>query len=68
MCVALPGEIIAIHENKATIDFSGNQVEAYTGLVPVKVGDYCLVHAGCIIQTLKKSEAEEIAELMEGLG
>lgn len=64
MCVAIPGEITALHDNKATVDFSGNTVEAYTGLVPVKVGDYVLVHAGCIIQTMKKSEAEEIKELM----
>ena len=33
-------------------------------LVPVQVGDYALVHAGCIIQTLKKQEADEIIELM----
>lgn len=67
MCVAIPGEVKKIKDGKAIIDFSGNQVEAYVGLVNVKVGDYALVHAGCIIQTMKKSEAEEITELMNGL-
>ena len=64
MCVAIPGQVVEINDGKATIDFSGNRVEAYTGLVNVKIGDYALVHAGCVIQTMKKQEAEEIAELM----
>ena len=67
MCVAIPGKIISIEDGKATIDFSGNLVEAYVGLVKANVGDYVLVHAGCVIQTVKKQEAEEIAELMQGL-
>lgn len=67
MCVAIPGKIIQIADGRAVIDFSGNQVEAYVGLVPAKVGDYALVHAGCVIQLMKQEEAEEIAELMRGL-
>jgi hydrogenase expression/formation protein HypC len=67
MCVAIPGKVIAIEEGQATVDFSGNQVQAYIGLVPVKEGDYVLVHAGCVIQTMKQQEAEEIMELMSGI-
>lgn len=64
MCVALPGRVLSVKENKAVVDFSGNQVDAYIGLVQVKPGDYVLVHAGCVIQTVKQQEAEEILELM----
>jgi len=64
MCVAIPGEVLELSEGKAVVDFSGNRVTAYTGLVDVKVGDYVLVHAGCIIQKMKKQEADEIIELM----
>ena len=67
MCVALPGKVISIKEGYATVDFSGNQVEAYTGLVDVETGDYVLVHAGCVIQKMKQQEAEEIIELMNGI-
>lgn len=67
MCVAIPGKVISINEGKAVVDFSGNKVTAYTGLVNVLQGDYVLVHAGCVIQTMKKKEAEEIIELMNGL-
>ena len=67
MCVAIPGKVIALKDGQATVDFSGNQVLAYVGLVNTKVGDYVLVHAGCVIQTMKQQEAEEIMELMDGL-
>lgn len=66
MCVAIPGKVLSIEDGKAVVDFSGNQVKAYVGLVNVKVGDYVLVHAGCVIQTMKQQEAEEIMELMNG--
>lgn len=67
MCVAIPGKVLSIEEGKALVDFSGNQVKAYVGLVNVKVGDYVLVHAGCVIQTMKQQEAEELTELMNGI-
>lgn len=67
MCVAIPGLVTAINDGKVTVDFNGNEVEAYSGLVQVNVGDYALIHAGCVIQTMKKNEADEIIELMGGL-
>ena len=67
MCVAIPGQVLSIEDGKAVVDFSGNKVNAYIGLVKAEVGDYVLVHAGCVIQTMKQREAEEIIELMSGL-
>lgn len=64
MCVAVPGRVVSVNDKMAEIDFSGNRINAYRGLVDVKQGDYALVHAGCIIQILKEEEAEEILELM----
>ena len=68
MCVALPGVVTEIHDNgSATVDFSGNTVQAACGVVDVKVGDHVLVHAGCIIQTVQQEEAEELASLFAEL-
>ncbi|MDY3817852.1 MAG: HypC/HybG/HupF family hydrogenase formation chaperone [Lachnospiraceae bacterium] len=67
MCVAIPGKVLSIADGRATVDFSGNQVQAYIGLVDAQVGDFVLVHAGCVIQTMKQQEAEEIIELMNGI-
>ena len=63
MCVALPGRVVELNGTKATVDFSGNTVEAEAGLVEVKIGDRVLVHAGCIIQTMNDAEADELEDL-----
>ena len=71
MCVAIPGKVIKLDGTKATVDFSGNIVNAEAGLVNVKVGDRVLVHAGCIIQTMDDAMADELEELfneIEDLG
>lgn len=68
MCVALPGKVIEINEKTAVIDFSGNKVTARTGLVDVAVGDWCLVHAGCILQKVSTDEAENLTDLMHEVG
>ena len=63
MCVALPGKVIGLEGTKATVDFSGNIVTAEAGLVKVNIGDRVLVHAGCIIQTMDDSMADELEEM-----
>ena len=68
MCVAIPGIVVALNEDTAEVDFSGNHVNAAVGLVNVKIGDYVLVHAGCIIQIMQKKEAEELKELVQEVG
>lgn len=50
MCVAMPGTVISLMDDRAEVDFDGNTVVARTGLVDVKIGDKVLVHAGCILQ------------------
>ena len=67
MCVALPGTVISLEEGSAVVDFSGNQVRARTGLVQPKIGDAVLVHAGCILQILDRSEADALADLFAEL-
>ena len=68
MCVALPGKVIEIKERDAVVDFNENQVTARAGLVDVKVGDYVLVHAGCVIQKVTQQEMEELKSLKEQMG
>ena len=63
MCVALPGKVIEIKGRDAVVDFSGNQVTARAGLVDVKVGDYVLVHAGCVIQKVSQQDMEDLKNL-----
>ena len=59
----MPGKVLAVKENIATVDFSGNIVEAQADLVSVKAGDYVLVHAGFILQKLSQEEGSSLAQL-----
>ncbi len=63
MCVAMPGKVIAIDGNTAQVDFKGNLVAVNVGLVPVEIGKYVLVHAGCAIEVMEPQKAEEIIDL-----
>ena len=70
MCVAMPGKVVFVsnEEKTAQVDFNGNLVTARTGLIPVSVGDQVLVHAGCILQKVSSTQAEELNELFKELG
>ena len=68
MCVAVPGKVIELDKGDALVDFHGNQVRAKAGLVDVSVGDYVLVHAGCILQKVSTKEAKDLQELMDEVG
>ena len=63
MCVALPGKVIEIKGRDAVVDFNGNQVTARAGLVDIEVGDFVLVHAGCVIQKVSKQQMDELENL-----
>lgn len=67
MCVALPGTVIKVLDRSAVVDFHGNKVEARAGLVEIEPGDRVLVHAGCILQKVSQSEAQELEELFAEL-
>ena len=64
MCLAVPGKIIEINDDKAVIEYSqGVTNTANISLVDVEIGDYVLVHAGFAIQTLDEKEAMETLEV-----
>ncbi len=67
MCVAVPGKVLEIKGNTAKINVMNNITEADIRLVSVKPGDYVLLHAGCVIEVMKKDAAEELIELFEEL-
>ena len=67
MCVAIPGKVISIDGMRAQVDFRGNLVPVNIGVVDPKVGDYVLVHAGCAIEVMNESRAQEIISLFDEL-
>lgn len=67
MCVAVPGKIIEINGDMAKVNIMNNITQANIKLVSAKVGDYVLIHAGCVMEVMKKDAAEEILEIFAEL-
>lgn len=72
MCLAIPGEVIELKENTATVDFGGVEREVRIDLLEsVKEGDFVLVHVGYAIELIDRDEAEKILdawrEVSEGM-
>ena len=65
MCLAIPGKVIEIHGPHAKVDYGGVVREANISLVPAKVGDYVVVHAGFAIEIMRKEDAEKALELWD---
>lgn len=67
MCIAVPGKVIEINGNYAKINIMDNITSVNISLVSAKVGDYVLIHAGCVLEVLKKETAEEILSIFSEL-
>ena len=66
MCLAIPGTIIQIEEENATIDYGGTTRRASLRLLPdTAVGDCVLVHAGFVIQKVDPDEGAELSALLK---
>ncbi len=64
MCLAIPGKIKSIEQDKAKVDFGeGVLREVNITLVNASVGDYVLVHAGYAIEVLDEKDALETLNL-----
>jgi len=67
MCVAVPGKITEINGDLAKVNIMNNITEVNIKLVSAKIGDYVLIHAGCVLEVMKKEAAEELLLLFNEL-
>jgi hydrogenase assembly chaperone HypC/HupF len=68
MCVAAPGEVIAVDADGAGVVISGRTRRVATLLVPdVAVGEFVLVSSGMIVDRLNAEEARERMGLFDQL-
>jgi len=66
MCLAIPGKVLKIEKQTATVDFGGMRREVKLDLLKnVRDGDYVLVHVGYAIQILDEAKAKEILSMWE---
>ncbi len=68
MCLAVPGKVITISGDIATVDMLGNITTADISLIEeVRVGDYVMVHVGFAIQKYNEEEAKITLDLLKDL-
>lgn len=69
MCLGVPMQVIALHDDTVTAEMDGVQREASLMMLgePVVVGDYVIVHAGFAIARIDPEEAQETLRLMREL-
>lgn len=65
MCLGIPGKIIEITGETATIDVAGTRKDASLRLMDnAAIGDYVIVHAGFAIEKVDTERAEETLRLI----
>jgi hydrogenase expression/formation protein HypC len=69
MCLAVPGQIVAIAgeglTRMARVSFGGIEKDVSLAFVPgAQVRDYVLVHAGVALSRLDERAAEEVFEML----
>ena len=69
MCLGVPGKIVEIDGNTATVDFWGVRRQVRLDVVdePVQPGDYILNHVGYAIRRIPSTEIAATLELYEEL-
>ena len=67
MCLGVPGRVIEVHGQTATVDFFGVRRETRLDVVdePVAPGDYILNHVGFAIRKIPAHEIGETLALYE---
>ena len=69
MCLGVPGKVIDVNGNVATVDFWGVRRQVLLDVVdePVAPGDYILNHVGFAIRRIPESDIAETLALYEQL-
>ena len=63
MCLSVPGKIIKIEGDTATVDYQGEKREASLKLrKDVRVGDYVIVSAKFVMEKIPEEEAKKALE------
>lgn len=66
MCLAIPGKIVEIDEEKGIVDLGGIRKQIALTFVPeAEVGDWILIHTGFGLNIISEAEALETLDLIK---
>jgi len=66
MCLAIPGKIVAIDGDTATVEYGEEMREANCSLVKCKIGDYVIIQAHFVMEIVPKERAEQAIDTIVG--
>lgn len=65
MCLGIPGKILEIKGDMASVDVAGTRKDASLRLMEhVNIGDFVIIHAGFAIEKVDTEKAEETLRLI----
>lgn len=66
MCLAIPGKIIKVDNNKLVVKYPKETREVLNSGLKVKVGDYVMVQMGIAVSQITSKEAQISLEAWKG--
>jgi hydrogenase assembly chaperone HypC/HupF len=65
LCLTIPGKVVGITGDLASVDYGEDGVRnnVNISLVKATLGDYVLVQSGFVVKLLSESEAGEVLEI-----
>ncbi len=64
MCFTVPGKIIKIEGNIATVDYDGIERNADISMIKAELGDYVIINAGFAVEKIENKSAKDFLEMM----
>jgi hydrogenase expression/formation protein HypC len=69
MCLAIPGRVLSNEGGWAVCEVGGSTIRARCDLLPdISPDEYCLIHAGFVIQRIDTEEAARTLAVLKDLG
>lgn len=68
MCLAIPGKIISIKENVATVDYGSEKREAIIIIGEYRIDDYVIVQGKIVIEKIPEKQVEGWLNLLSENG
>ncbi len=68
MCIAVPGQIVAISNREATVNIMDVKTIVNIQLIDdPRIGDYVLVHAGCAIEKVDQAYFNDLSNIFKDI-
>lgn len=65
MCLAIPGKIVEVNENKFVVDYGSEKRVVNMSLVDVNIGDYVVVSNKIIVTKVPEEEAIKFLDIVK---